>query len=443
MPRWYKAYRCVGKPDAIVQDVGRLVERNDLGQYLPVMRLERKARGEFYLFLGIESDVEGNLPDKLQEISAILDLRGTPGEGYYTIDQIKTMVTSELRVEDYARRIKYLHAVALPPDDPFAAIDLEQHELSSMPTSQLLQSSRYTELLLWLSATGNGSWESFRNACRTLRIDPDGLYAKAVARRLRLLGHMETSSDGSRWSIAPTVLSQLGPSDENTYILSGARDRQLLNTFREIATIKEIPQPYAQGPCTVLVYPNSGQDLSGEIDIFPSPVIIINGVAETYANILPSLVEWKNMLIALPGVLPHNYQIRRYDGSSFVPTPFTGEAGLYELWPLQHNTMALSHALYTLFYDANTDRWLRADWYGLHFLDLIEAGISCPVQYNSTTQSLAIPTQWRLPELYERAVVLASGRLPKFQGNWLVYTHISMDLLESLRTKLSLAVEGE
>lgn len=96
---------------------------------------------------------------------------------------------------------------------------------------------------------------------------------------------------------------------------------------------------------------------------------------------------------------------------------------------------------YTLYYDEDTQRWLRADWYGLRFLARYEAGQSCPVQYGSTTSQFAVPLEWRWPELYERALVLASGRLPRRQSGWLIYDGVGRELVDALRGKLRLDVE--
>src|SRR5258708_7502358 len=55
------------------------------------------------------------------------------------------------------------------------------------------QTARFDRLLAWLSAVGEGRWESFVRACVTLGAAPDIQAARVVFRRLSLLGHVESS----------------------------------------------------------------------------------------------------------------------------------------------------------------------------------------------------------------------------------------------------------
>src|SRR2546428_1873037 len=48
-------------------------------------------------------------------------------------------------------------------------------------------------------------------------------------------------------------------------------------------------------------------------------------------------------------------------------------------------------------------------------------GSPCPVLYEPAMGRLAIPLDWRWPELYERVLVLASGQLPVHRNPWLIY----------------------
>ena len=111
---------------------------------------------------------------------------------------------------------------------------------------------------------------------------------------------------------------------------------------------------------------------------------------------------------------------------------------MYELWPLEGPNTRATTPSYTLFYDPATTRWQQGDWYGLRFLARRTAGERCPVHYDSHSQKLAIPQVWRWPELYERALVLASGHLPSWSKEWLVYEAIGAPLLTVLSGKLGL-----
>ena len=76
----------------------------------------------------------------------------------------------------------------------------------------------------------------------------------------------------------------------------------------------------------------------------------------------------------------------------------------------------------------------------MRFLALQVAGDQCPVQYDGETGRFAVPAAWRWPELYERSLVLASGRLPKRRDEWIIYESVSCRLVELLTPKLSLSV---
>src|SRR5690606_22441010 len=61
-------------------------------------------------------------------------------------------------------------------------------------------SDRGEQLLWYLSSMGEGSWHSFGSAASALGFAGKG-DATRLARGLRLLGHLETSDDGERWSV--------------------------------------------------------------------------------------------------------------------------------------------------------------------------------------------------------------------------------------------------
>ena len=47
MPRWYAARRCIGHREVAIQQVAALVHQNDLGTVVPLIRLEKRTRGQF------------------------------------------------------------------------------------------------------------------------------------------------------------------------------------------------------------------------------------------------------------------------------------------------------------------------------------------------------------------------------------------------------------
>lgn len=57
------------------------------------------------------------------------------------------------------------------------------------------------------------------------------------------------------------------------------------------------------------------------------------------------------------------------------------------------------------------------------------------------TERLAIPIYQRWPEIYERALVLASGQLPTYQGSWLLYDKVEREVVRQLTKKLNVKWE--
>ncbi|NJO94221.1 MAG: hypothetical protein HC820_07470 [Hydrococcus sp. RM1_1_31] len=84
-------------------------------------------------------------------------------------------------------------------------------------------------MLYWLSAVGNGTWESFKNACKVMKLENP----QRILRRFKLLGHIESSSNGKYWSVAPTALVRIKSQSEHPeFILCGQQNEELLNEFQ-------------------------------------------------------------------------------------------------------------------------------------------------------------------------------------------------------------------
>jgi len=441
MPRWYKGFRCRGiEPQTLVDRIKRQVQQHDLGHLVPVVRVEKRARrGGYYLFLGIESPVIGQVPDEVQS-SPLCSLQiGHALDQPFTFDEIRPMVGAEHAVHDYVRLIPYLRRSLPPASDPFEEAGIDEETVAHNEIAS--QTQQYDRLLTWLSATGQGSWQVFHHAWQSLGI---ASRPQQVLRRLRLLGHIETSVDRKRWTIAPSVVFPITTGERvGRWILCGQRNTRLLQHFHQRVNVEIIPQPQGDGPAAVYLDVTSASDLATILATVGQPVLQVEQAGLTLARALPSLDNWKRSLESLQGIRPHDFTLKRFTGNSFDEVHFSGESGLYELWPLKVRAAGRASVRpdYTLYYDATEDRWLRADWYGLRFLARYDAGQPCPVRFNSDRNQLAVPADWRWPEVYERALVLASGRLPLRKNGWLMYEHVGAELVDELRNKLPLIDE--
>lgn len=453
MPRWYLGFHCRAKNRQVKADrFAEQVRQHKLGKYIPVMRVEKGQKsGEFYLFLAIESQAPSELPDAVQKVLPHLRTLGTPIPKTdspilesFTLEEIRRMVGVEHTVHDYARLIPYVPCKPRMLSNPFTHQDLEIAEHDADVERKLLRSRRYDRLLLWLSAAGSGSWQTFQNVCHALGLEGRHDAPTQVLRRLRLLGHIETSPDRSHWSATPTTLVLPDArDDEHTLFLCGLRDNATLQVLRKIAHIEEIPQPTGEAPARVFIHASDRNlFLARIVRNHPMRWAWADRAALRLSQVLPSLTDWKHTLEVLPYFTPYQYQAKRFDGSRFVETDFDKRVnGFYQFWMRKQNTSASDQPACTLFYDAECERFLRGDWYGLRFLTLQTSGRACPVTYYPSSSRLAIPQHWRWPELYERVLVLASGKLPVVLDKHLVYESISPSILSELKTKLNLDCE--
>ncbi|MCT7963466.1 hypothetical protein NG791_22580 [Laspinema sp. D1] len=299
-------------------------------------------------------------------------------------------------------------------------------------------SAQYDRLLYWLSATGIGNRESFKKTCEALELEEP----KRILRRLRLLGHIESSPDGKRWSVAPTALVKVDSDlDPPQFILCGQRSIDLLGHLKKYAQLKYIYQPGSAGPHCIRLQmsePNLITNHSG------FTVVNVGEASLRLAKLLPDIKIWQEQLTSLPGIVPSLYQWQQFNcqTNKLEECSHPGETGLYELCRETNPNYR-----YTLFYDRERDAWLQGDWYGLRFIALHYSAQQCLACYNRDTNRLAIPWNQRWPEIYERALLLASGFLPTDyktqQSRWLIYENIGKELVQKLVEKLHLTCQED
>ena len=299
-------------------------------------------------------------------------------------------------------------------------------------------SDRYNKLLFWLSAVGEGNRETFIQACLTLGVINDREYARSALRRLRLLGHVDCSGDGSRWEVSPAALVIFSNGLERGF-LTGQRVPSLLNNLS--GDLSRTHQPNYQGPPRVAIV------ASGSL----ASIADAGQTATKLAKLLPDIEGWKDSdsLQQMSRLITTQFDIKIWDGRQFQPCDtfyerdgeYYGQSGMYQL---SRNSNGYAYEI-TLFFDEQKQRWLRGDWYGLRFLTLNAEEVGTEAVHDSSTDSLFVPVSQRWPMLYERALVLASGLLPDYANNqnWLRYQAIPFDLAHTLCSKLNVRLRQE
>ncbi|MCZ2110580.1 MAG: hypothetical protein LC118_13610, partial [Dehalococcoidia bacterium] len=207
MIRRYRCFSCKGDREQVIARITKLVNELEVRHRVPRVCTERsvgRGRNEFYLFVAFEAEDDGSIEDEVRKllelIQGVMPCRG--GHlGDFKREDLKGFVGQDVRVEEFARRLRYKPLVVPPAGDPFAEEGDEDLSLSELELTQ-----RFDRLLIWMSAYAEGSFATLDSARRALGIEID---TRRVLRTMRLLGHCETSRDGRRWSIAPSTLIQV------------------------------------------------------------------------------------------------------------------------------------------------------------------------------------------------------------------------------------------
>jgi len=432
--KWYRGYRVVGHRNDYIDRVSNVVRQNDWGSVIPRLHFEKRSeKGEFYLFLGFSTEHKGQIPPQI--ITHILDSIGN-FVGNFEYADIKPMISVGIDTEHYERIITYHPHNVTSTQDPFDLGELKNC-IDHQPTGE--SALALNRLLYWVSATGTGGWPLFRRVCELLTGEQISLDARHIFRRLRLLGHVEYSArNGSKWGICPPALVQT--SLPGRYFLAGQRTPKLLSKLADVAEVEVQPQPTGEAPDLVELYFASTETARQTVSDGRFDMSWAGQASMRLARALPDVAGYRASLTPVSGFVHSNFVFEQWQGQTYVETHFQQQTGLYRLTPRDDDTRLSPQ---TLFFDAMTGQWLGGPWYDLRYLALQAAGALCRVQYHLEQQRLAIPANHRWPDLYERALVLASGLLPlrSLDKNWYSFSDISPELVQILADKLNATLE--
>jgi len=444
MERWYLPIRCHPRgrgdkhADRLIEEISNYIRRHQLYNLVPVIHVEKKPKGEFYFFLGIDSEQRSNVP---AELGALVKMIGHSRGESVEYDEIERMVSGPMIPRDYARRITYREQQEPVQDDPFDLFETISVQQEIAPDELAIRSGNYNKLLSWLSGVGSGTWQAFKNICRILDLDSSGMESRRILRILRLLGHLEVSHDGSRWTTCPPCLVAVESTPMREYILAGQRCEQLLEDMRVsgYTVLNPVEQPDGRAPVAVHVQLASENSLGPLMEGVGSHYSLIHAeyAAHTLAEILPDLDGWRDHLTPVGGFLLPFFEVEQFVNGTFIRCDFQGESGMYRLRHRDSNDQVSQ----TLFYDQSSERWLQGDWYGLRFLALQQTRVECRALYHLSSRRLALSASQRWPELYERSLVLCSGQLSEQRSEWLFFNNIPRELAQKLAAKLTVTYE--
>lgn len=414
--RWYLGFRTSGIPDQFLEEIRSYIYREDLAQYIPLIRIERQSRRvgrEFYFFIAIESEKPGKVPKIIEDKLLRLKWFKSREKKCFSLAEIGKMVgKSEYSITSFNRTINYQ-----PAEQYKAPQFLWDKQEYSLPSATQESSD---QLLIWLSAKTQGSWSQFCQVTELMKL------SNRILRCLKLLGHLEVSPDGKKWSIAPPVACQKA----DHYLICGQRIPAWLEQIRDASIkVEKLTQPNGTAPSCMRLM-TTDPELVKEIGWIPVP-----DVARQLTELLPDFTGWKDQLTVLSGIVPSLLKWKHFNGQDFVECGIPCETGFYEMYNQD------GQKLQSLWYDAESDLWRQGDWYGLRFAALQELSGILIASYNPTQQILGIPVGQRWPEIYERALVLSSGLLPVLRDGWLLYRDVLAENAQRLCEKLQVRLE--
>jgi len=436
MERWYICLQTRRSPVELTDRLSKLVRQYGLSEFITRACYEKgagnKKQGEYYYFIGVISEEKGVIPDdKNNVLHTVLSQLSLYNIGLYVdYDEIQPMASKEIEGFNF-RQIKMVRLNKYLPNDPFDFA-------ASAEDSNIAEDTKpvFNQLLFCLSAYGRGTWQQFRAICVEIGIDSTGEYARRISRNLRALGHIELSRDGQNWFAAPSCLVQIDDGDHQYHtFLAGQRSPRLLEMLQRETHVTITSQPYSNAPERVLItFPDESAALAFADDYSRQhhPIRSAGYAGLKIASVLPSLDGWETTLPIL-SIVKGNYHFEKWVDSGFESMSLPQDSGMYRL---THVSERFEHPQLTLYYDADTGIWRKADWYGIRFLALRRTGSSCDVHYDPVQHDLAVSRDQRWPDLYERSLVLASGQLPVFHGNHAIYSNISASQAHLLTGKL-------
>jgi hypothetical protein len=282
-------------------------------------------------------------------------------------------------------------------------------------------------LLLWLSAKGRGSWSQFRSAVEGLNVQPQGgisantdneerwstggadlpLYLQ-IRFAMERLGHVEffTQEAEKGWRVVPPVVVFLADSPERG-LLCGARSPDLLTDVRRWDDVEVSVSEVDGGPQRILLRGPSQEVVAARARALgfhlqkAAPIAILSSVP----GVCDSSAWDRTSMPDTPGWSVHRFSASR----------------LQWLEVSQADAAKARNGLFRFAMKHQGFYYLR--WQGASYQVPVQMGKYAAMRgrrgilaYDSARRALTVPAICRPPLLIERALVLCSGFLPRFDS---------------------------
>jgi len=285
------------------------------------------------------------------------------------------------------------------------------------------------ELLLWLSARRQGTWQQFRNAVEELHLpseaatqedeiasedadEPDVYPLHHMLRRnLEVLGHVEFFANdcASGWRVAPPVLAISEQSGFPIGVACGARSIGMLSRLCDAVDHSELRiEPQKEGPDIILL--TARDQLEMEQVVKKLGLMPQRNASLAILGALSSVADFVSACVATD--LPLGAEtIQRFSVSNLAWQPSTREVALCTRQGLFRFKLRYQRMYFLCL---NRKSYKVAAEIGKYFL-LWRRRVRV-LHYNPETQRLSVLAICRPPMLLERALVLCSGMLPSFDS---------------------------
>ncbi|HMP01732.1 MAG TPA: hypothetical protein PKC45_04440 [Gemmatales bacterium] len=445
MPRRFVNVAEVRDPGEILSKVRNWVRLLRCGEVIPVVYFSKKVGKDYFVFLGYESFADNSVPSELRELCEKAGFNSRMLDRPLAFEELKKFLDPQEFDTTGSDRIPYRARWVGDSGDVFDLAEAAGEAPAAASDTE--SDARYDRLLAWLTATGEGRWESFVKACAVIGVADNNTSAKAVFRRLSLLGHIEASDDARQWVVSPLVFVRTA-CDPSVSFWCGQRTFAWRESLSAALATDVQSQPSSQAPPRIAVRESDVDKMYRSLKALDNPFEWQEGsLALVLAGNLPDLDHWEASLPVLSGLVNPEHA-ERWEGSGYVEDSgfhirdgrYNGASGLYRVTRGEgrHRTQL------TFYLDQERQVVRRGDWYGLRFLALRRAGRRCSACWTDDASGgkLILRGQERWPALYERALVLASGLLPSQSANGLLhYSGIPLELAHALTKRLGVELE--
>lgn len=445
MPRRFVNVAEVRDPNEILTKVRTWVRLLRCGEVIPVVYFSKKVGKDYFVFLGYESFADSSVPGEVRELCDKAGFNSRMLDRPLALEELKKFLDPQEFDTTGSDRIPYRARWVGDSGDVFDLAEVAAG--ATAPAADPEADQRHDRLLAWLTATGEGRWESFVKACGVIGVADNATAAKAVFRRLSLLGHIEASDDARQWVVSPLVFVRTA-CDPSVSFWCGQRTFAWRESLSCTLGTEIQSQPTGLAPPRIAVHERDAAEMYRALKALENPFEWQEEpLALVLAANLPDLDRWEESLPILTGLVNPEHA-ERWQGSGYTEDTdfhvrdgrYHGASGLYRVTRGEGR----HRAQLTFYLDRDRQAVRRGDWYGLRFLALRRAGRRCSACWSddSSGGKLILRALERWPALYERALVLASGLLPLQSANGLLhYCGIPFPLAQALAGRLGVELE--